>query len=129
MPVANPLIELPPFRPHALVPGGHLQTILGNYLPSPVIPPGILHRVSLHDGDHIALHDDGLPPPPLPLGEGRGEGVLTSDCEPKHPLPKGERKRIDPPHTLANHPPVAILLHGLGGCHQSTYMQRCSAKL
>ncbi|HEX5105778.1 MAG TPA: alpha/beta fold hydrolase, partial [Pirellulaceae bacterium] len=25
--------------------------------------------------------------------------------------------------------PVALLLHGLGGCHQSGYMQRCAAKL
>ncbi|MDX1945269.1 MAG: alpha/beta fold hydrolase [Pirellulaceae bacterium] len=25
--------------------------------------------------------------------------------------------------------PVAILIHGLGGCYQSTYMERCAAKL
>jgi predicted alpha/beta-fold hydrolase len=38
--------------------------------------------------------------------------------------------RLDPPHPFPTaEQPVAILLHGLGGCHQSTYMQRCSVKL
>jgi predicted alpha/beta-fold hydrolase len=116
------------------VPGGHLQTILGNYLPSPVIPPGVEHHVPLPDGDHIVLHDDGYLLP-LPLGEGRGEGVPANGREPTNPhpnpLPTGEGTRIDPPHgrSLASGSPVAILLHGLGGCHQSTYMQRCSARL
>src|SRR5262245_42538075 len=52
-------IDLPPFRPHPLVRGGHLQTIVGSYLPSPAAKGVVLHRVSLPDGDAIALHDDG----------------------------------------------------------------------
>jgi predicted alpha/beta-fold hydrolase len=53
------LIDLPPFRPHPLVRGGHLQTIVGSYLPSPTSNGAALHRVPLPDGDAIALHDDG----------------------------------------------------------------------
>jgi uncharacterized protein len=83
------LIELPPFRPHPLVRGGHLQTIVATYLPNPTPLRATLHRVPLLDGDAIALHDDG--------------GQSNSD--------------------------IAILIHGLGGSHQSSYMIRCSAKL
>jgi uncharacterized protein len=82
--------DFPPFRPHSLVRGGHLQTIAGCYLPSRVDLPGIQSRVPLADGDSIVLHDDGC------IGS------------------KGA---------------VAILVHGLGGSHQSGYMQRTSAKL
>jgi predicted alpha/beta-fold hydrolase len=82
--------DFPAFRPHPLVRGGHLQTIVGSYLPSRVTVEPVIHRVPLPDGDAIALHDDG---PQLP------------------------------------HAPVGILLHGLGGCHRSGYMLRCSAKL
>ena len=83
------LIDLPPFRPHPLVRGGHLQTVVGSYLPSPSAVGATLHRVPLPDGDAIALHDDG--------------GLSNGN--------------------------IAILIHGLGGCHQSGYMVRCSAKL
>jgi len=106
------LIDFPLFRPHALVPGGHLQTILGNYLPSPVIPPGEEHHVPLPDGDHIVLHDD---------------GVFLAGTKPG---PGESLTRVDPPHESPTElQTIAILLHGLGGCHQSTYMQRCSARL
>jgi predicted alpha/beta-fold hydrolase len=83
------LIDLPLFRPHPLIRGGHLQTIVGSYLPSSTVDASTVHHVSLADGDTIALHDDG--------------GL--SDCN------------------------VVILVHGLGGSHQSGYMLRCSAKL
>ena len=54
-----------------LVPGGHLQTILGCYLPSASRSnPALLHHVPLPDGDPIALHDDG--PHPSPSGRGPG---------------------------------------------------------
>ncbi len=53
------LIDLLPFRPHPLVRGGHLQTIMGSYWPSPAPNGAALHRVPLADGDAIALHDDG----------------------------------------------------------------------
>lgn len=49
----------PPFQPHALLPGGHAQTLAGAYL------LGHRHRyraqrrgVTLADGDQIVLHDD-----------------------------------------------------------------------
>ena len=108
-------VEFPPFRPHPLVPGGHLQTILGCYLPSASIPPGTLHHVPLPDGDHIALHDD-------------GDGLAGTK-----PGPGAAPVRIDPPQDALTEPrpagQIVILIHGLGGCHQSTYMQRCSARL
>jgi uncharacterized protein len=99
-------LEFPPFRPHPLVRGGHLQTIVGTYLPSRVAIDSILHRVPLPDGDLIALHDDG------PHQSGAGLQAATND-----------------PRQVANPHHVVILLHGLGGCHQSGYMLRCCAKL
>ena len=52
-------IHFPAFRPHLLAPGGHLQTILGCYffLP-PVSYAAAQHRVTLPDGDQLAVHDD-----------------------------------------------------------------------
>ena len=52
-------IDLPPFRPHPLVRGGHLQTIVASYLPSCAAVHSTVHHVLLPDGDAIALHDDG----------------------------------------------------------------------
>jgi uncharacterized protein len=89
-------LDFPKFRPHPLVRGGHLQTIVGNYLPSIAACPSILHHVPLPDGDAIALHEDRASLSPDP-------------CPPS--------------------PEIAVLIHGLGGCHQSGYMIRCSAKL
>ena len=126
MAIALPQLDWPPFRPHALVPGGHLQTILGNYLPSETVPPGVEHHVPLPDGDHIVLHDDGPRTASVPA------------CSALDQLPAGARedtaRRLDGAHRGSTSEDayatsVAILLHGLGGCHQSTYMQRCSAKL
>jgi len=88
----------PPFRPHPLIHGGHLQTIAGAYLPSRVNIESTLHRVPLPDGDAIALHED-------------------AQLVPRSPTP-GSRP-----------PCIAILLHGLCGSHQSSYMLRSSAKL
>jgi predicted alpha/beta-fold hydrolase len=94
--------DLPAFRPHPLVRGGHLQTIVGNFLPNRVQVESVLHRVPLPDGDAIALHDDG--------------GAAIPVCQSNN----GKQECL--PH-------VVILVHGLGGCHQSGYMLRCSAKL
>src|SRR5262245_51341124 len=88
-------LELPAFRPHPLVRGGHLQTIVGSYLPSGVAVGGKVHHVPLTDGDSIALHED--------------DGAANGSPE------------------ISRH--VAILLHGLCGCHQSGYMLRASARL
>lgn len=90
--MAAMFLDLPAFRPHPLVRGGHLQTIVGNFLPSRVVCRSQVRQVPLADGDGIALHED----------SGAGD---------------------------ASYRDVVILVHGLGGCHQSTYMMRCSAKL
>lgn len=48
--------NLIPFRPHPLVRGGHLQTIVGYYLPNPkTIRHTKLHRVPLPDGDTLVV--------------------------------------------------------------------------
>jgi predicted alpha/beta-fold hydrolase len=85
-----------------------MQTIVGSYLPSRVAINPKLHHVPLPDGDAIALHDDGA------------SSVLTVGNE----LVPGE-----PPNGHPRHAPVAILLHGLGGSHLSSYMLRCSSRL
>jgi predicted alpha/beta-fold hydrolase len=87
------LLEYPVFRPHPLVRGGHLQTILGAYLPWQRVPYNARqHQVTLDDGDRIVLHDD------QPQSWQPGDGVV-------------------------------LLLHGLGGSYQSSYMQRSATKL
>lgn len=90
----------PPFVPHPLIRGGHAQTILGCYLPGlKWSPSGKQHLVPLPDGDQVVLHDDG------PGGQGAEESSWR----------EGDR--------------VALLVHGLGGCHRSGYMYRTAAKL
>jgi uncharacterized protein len=92
-------LDLLPFRPHPLIRGGHLQTIVGSYWPAPRLDAAELHEVPLPDGDRIALHDDRTP-----LAGNRDlPGPACSD--------------------------VVVLVHGLAGCGQSSYMLRCSAKL
>ncbi len=49
----------PPFRPHPLLRGGHLQTLAGVFLPGYRHPyRAARHAVRLADGDRIILHDD-----------------------------------------------------------------------
>jgi uncharacterized protein len=97
------LLDFPAFRPHPFVRGGHLQTIVGSYLPSRVRIDSVSHCVPLIDGDAIALHDDGS----------------RADIPVCHE-PYGRQERL-------TH--VVVLVHGLGGCNRSSYMLRCSAKL
>ncbi len=54
----SPAFQPPPFRPHPIYRGGHLQTILavGNRDASNLNP--VQHVVSVSDGDSIVLHDD-----------------------------------------------------------------------
>jgi predicted alpha/beta-fold hydrolase len=90
-------VDFPLFRPHAMVRGGHLQTIAGVYLPHRLRFDAKIHHVPLPDEDCLALHEDDV-------------GGRQSP-EPQTPNP------------------VALLLHGLAGSHQSGYMLRVSAKL
>lgn len=85
-------IQLPPFQPHPLAWGGHLQTIVGAYYPwkKKYRPPHVL--VDTNDGDKVVMYDDHSP-----------------DWRP------GER--------------VVLLIHGLGGSHESGYMVRTAQKL
>jgi predicted alpha/beta-fold hydrolase len=86
-------LDFPTFRPHPLLRGGHLQTIVGCYLPwKKIVYQAVQYLVPLEDGDKIALHDD-----------------RPADWKPGDP--------------------VALLAHGLGGCHLSGYMQRGVIKL
>jgi predicted alpha/beta-fold hydrolase len=87
--------SFPSFRPHPLIRGGHLQTILGSYLPwQKIAYAARQHQVPLTDGDRIVVHDD------LPADQAWQPGD-----------------------------PAVLLLHGLGGSHLSSYMQRCTVKL
>jgi hypothetical protein len=53
---------MPDFRPHPLLPTGHLQTLAGIYLPQGVATEqSRAQRVTLDDGDQIVLHDDSPP--------------------------------------------------------------------
>jgi len=52
------LIDTPhiPFRPHPWLPGGHLQTIIGYYLPNPRrLSHTRLHHIKLPDGDTLVI--------------------------------------------------------------------------
>lgn len=53
-------IEVPRFRSHALVRGGHAQTVAGFFWPGTRAYryTAIQHRLTLPDGDQIVLHED-----------------------------------------------------------------------
>lgn len=58
----------PPFRPHPLARGGHLQTVLGRYLPSPgLIERGATHRVEIGGGDALVVIEE------IPVNWGLGD--------------------------------------------------------
>lgn len=57
--IALPQIDFPEFRPHALLRGGHAQTISGLFFPGDVRLPRVeVHPVALPDGDAVVLHDE-----------------------------------------------------------------------
>lgn len=96
-----------------------MQTIIGSYLPWRRVPYRAMQRqVKLDDGDAIVLHDD------CPLVSERAPHPNESEIEAGSPVP---------PHSGTSRwqagDPTVVLVHGLGGCHQSNYMQRCAAKL
>jgi len=52
-------LSIPKFTPHALLRGGHVQTLAGYWLRGCRSPAGtVRHHVELSDGDQIVLHDD-----------------------------------------------------------------------
>jgi uncharacterized protein len=140
----------PIFRPHPFVRGGHLQTIVGCYLPTRLEHRAAEHHVPLADGDTIVLHDDG---PGVDLdvtgtdsafatvasnrasrdrrlaidgaAGGFRKSLVSAGADEESPA-EGD-SRADRRWRTGD--PVALLLHGLGGCHRSGYMQRCSARL
>lgn len=123
-------LAFPHFRPHPLIRGGHLQTIVGCYLPWQRLEyRAKQHHVPLPDGDKIVLHDDLLPAPHPLAGTKPGSGAPRVDARP-------DRDQLGPGCGNENRAtswqsgdPIVLLLHGLGGCHQSGYMERCSVKL
>ena len=72
------------FRPHPLLPNGHLQSFAGIYLPRRDAPyQAIQHQVPLDDGDHLVLHEDqpegaGDEPPIVLLIHGLGGCYLST---------------------------------------------------
>jgi predicted alpha/beta-fold hydrolase len=51
--------DFPPFQPHPLLFGGHLQTLAGVYLPGPAaVYRAVQHKVAVSDDDVVVLHDD-----------------------------------------------------------------------
>lgn len=86
-------MNFPPFRPHPLLRGGHVQTIAGAYLPYRLpLARTVDHRIEMPDGDVLVMHDD-----------------APADWTP------GSR--------------VVLLIHGLGGGHDSPYCVRLAARL
>ena len=88
------LFQPAPFIAHPMFRGGFLQTIAPRYLRPANCPSGQTHQVDLQDGDALVLHQND---PQVSIG--------------------GAKDREDPVPNL-------VLFHGLGGCHQSQYMQR-----
>ena len=81
------------FQSHPLYFNGHVQTIIGTYLPSKWKPKHTIRRlVKVDHREHLVVHDS------------YPENWQAGD-------------------------PVAVMVHGLGGCHGSGYMQRIAAKL
>src|SRR4051794_24242605 len=60
--------EIPAFEPHPLVRGGHLQTIVGRYMPGwRVRLNSTYHELGLEDGDRLSVLES------VPAGWRRGD--------------------------------------------------------
>ena len=119
-------LNFPTFRPHPLIYNGHLQTVMGCYLPWRRVAYRAVHRhVTLPDGDRIVLHDD------CPSGSEANSNHLPNEAAEgangtnSRPL-KWRYDKVGSAWSEGD--PVVLLVHGLNGCHQSGYMRRCSAK-
>lgn len=66
----RPHHEFPPFEPHPLLRGGHLQTLGGHLIPKrPIDLPADRHELELADGDRLRLYESASPdtPPDRPI--------------------------------------------------------------
>ncbi|QDT00557.1 YheT family hydrolase [Adhaeretor mobilis] len=92
------------FRPYRLLPSGHLQTIVGIHWPHKYRPyTAKLHTVSTID----------------PVGRYDDEQIALHEDKPQSHQ-NGGWKPGDA---------IVLLIHGLAGCHTSSYMQRCMERL
>ncbi len=106
------------FEPLPFLSNPHVQTILGNLLKGQARPPrsGKL-LVPLADGDKIVLLE--TPPRLRKMSEPERQATITQTL--------AWRSGSD---TLRNGAErIALLLHGLGGCHRSPYMERMAHRL
>jgi predicted alpha/beta-fold hydrolase len=87
------------FRPHPILRGGHLQTVAGIYLPRRDPPYGAVR--------HYVDADE------APAAEGGDQLVLHEDR----------------PAEWREGQPVVLVVHGLAGSYQSTYMTRLAHRL
>ncbi|MGB7327752.1 MAG: alpha/beta fold hydrolase [Rubripirellula sp.] len=107
----------PPFIPHPIFRGGHLQTItpIGGRSPKSLrkslSPTAIPVQVS--DGDSIVLHED------LPCVDSPRVALPCVD------LPEVDLSEVDSAMAGAS----VLLVHGLTGCHTADYMVRLAGRL
>ncbi len=87
------------FRPHPLLPSGHLQTVAGIYLPRRYAP----YKATRH---YVPV--DGLSP------EDGGDQIVLHEDRPADAKPTT---------------PIALLIHGMSGSHLSSYMCRMAERL
>src|SRR5262245_13498751 len=106
-----------PFRPLPLLGNPHVQTLLGAFLPGRGCPPPKRrHVLTLPDGDALLLYEN------TPRGwHAGGESPLFRSPSPPE---GGEGSKT----AGGSRPPlagaIALLLHGLTGCHASPHIRR-----
>lgn len=92
------------FQPTKLLPGGHLQTVIGIHWPHDYAP----HAAKLHTVPTVD-----------PVGRFEDEQIALHEDRPEH----------NHPNPWKPGDPIVLLIHGLAGCHESTYMRRTAEKL
>ena len=107
-------LTIPPFRPHRWLWNGHLQTIAAAWGPQP--PPQtsqsartstFLLDVDSHNVSHNVRANGAS-------AQAAGDQLVVHD---------------DAPDGWQTGEDIAILMHGLGGCHRSSYMSRLQRRL
>ena len=118
--------DVPPFRPTRWLPGGDLQTIVPSYLPPrPAIVTDRTFAVPVAGGDELVIQEND-PTGGNDTGENdpheRSGGESVENAPADRARSGGERVGDDAP-------PLALIIHGLGGCHSSPYVVRLAARL